>query len=151
ARDARDPSYDDGGFFFIYDDPVRNKAGVAGTDRFGRQRFHSYGSTTADGLRALDMCGRCGAHDYRAAETWMRRSFRHDRHPGRYQEGREMDREAVYFYYAASLARTRLEPWTVRGNNGKETTWKQALIDELLARQLPDGSWANRAYAVRED
>ena len=32
----RDPAYDDGGFFFIYDDPVRNKAGVAGKDRAGQ-------------------------------------------------------------------------------------------------------------------
>ena len=36
--DAKDPVRD-GGFFFIYDDPVRNKAGGA------PPRFHSYGST----------------------------------------------------------------------------------------------------------
>src|SRR5437899_2627680 len=46
-------AFDDGGFFFIYDDGVRNKAGVAGRDRQGRERYLSYGSTTADGLRAL--------------------------------------------------------------------------------------------------
>src|SRR5262249_31373072 len=33
---AADRLYDDGGFHFIYDDPVRNKAGVAGRDRSGR-------------------------------------------------------------------------------------------------------------------
>src|SRR5205823_6176544 len=46
-----DERFDDGGFFFIYDDPVRNKAGAVGTDAAGRQRFASYGSATADGLR----------------------------------------------------------------------------------------------------
>ena len=29
-EEERDPKFDDGGFFFIYDDPIRNKAGVAG-------------------------------------------------------------------------------------------------------------------------
>ena len=52
-----DPAFDDGGFFFVLGDPTRNKAGVAGTDRRGRERFASYGSTTADGLRALLACG----------------------------------------------------------------------------------------------
>ena len=52
-----DPAFDDGGFFFTPTDPVRNKAGVAGNDRRGQVRYHSYGSATADGLRALLRCG----------------------------------------------------------------------------------------------
>ena len=44
-----DPAFDDGGFFFTPTDPVRNKAGAAGTDRRGQVRYHSYGSATADG------------------------------------------------------------------------------------------------------
>src|SRR5262249_21242581 len=52
-----DERFDDGGFFFIYDDPVRNKAGALGQGAAGRPRFASYGSTTADGLRALLICG----------------------------------------------------------------------------------------------
>src|SRR5262245_23402155 len=52
-----DPKCDDGGFFFIYDDPIRNKAGVLQKDGKGADRFHSYGSMTADGLRCLEMCG----------------------------------------------------------------------------------------------
>ena len=57
-----DPRYDDGGFFFSRTDPVRNKAGLAGTDRHGRLRYHSYGSATADGLRALLRCGLSADH-----------------------------------------------------------------------------------------
>ena len=62
---GRDPAFDDGGGFFVLGDLPRNKAGVAGTDRRGRERFASYGSTTADGLRALLACGlpRNGACD----------------------------------------------------------------------------------------
>ena len=38
-------------------DPVQNKAGAAGMDRFGRQRMRSYGGMTADGIRAMIRCG----------------------------------------------------------------------------------------------
>ena len=46
-----EPSFDDGGFFFIQNDPTRNKAGADGIDGGGRERYSSYGSSTADGLR----------------------------------------------------------------------------------------------------
>ena len=57
-----DPAFDDGGFFFIPNDPGQNKAGPAGTDRHGRQRFRSYGTMTADGLRILIRCGLPATH-----------------------------------------------------------------------------------------
>src|SRR5205823_12631210 len=71
-----DPTLDDGGFHFIYDDPARNKPGLAGLDRHGRPRFRSYGSTTADGYRALLRCGSAG-HDprARAALAWLQSHF----------------------------------------------------------------------------
>ena len=37
--------FDDGGFFFIPNDSVRNKAGITGKDTTGRDRYASYGST----------------------------------------------------------------------------------------------------------
>src|SRR5262249_40169841 len=91
--ERRQPELDDGGFFFIYDDPVRNKAGVAGKDKAGRERYHSYGSTTADGLRALRLCGR-PADDprVRAARAWLESYFRADSHPGQYAPDREENR-----------------------------------------------------------
>ena len=52
---AADPKFDDGGFYFIPGDAAQNKAGAAGTDRFGHARFHSYGTMTADGLRAAPL------------------------------------------------------------------------------------------------
>jgi hypothetical protein len=102
-------AFDDGGFFFIYDDPVRNKAGVGGKDRAGRERYFSYGSTTADGWRALLLCGLTADHPrVAAAKAWMEANFRVDLHPGKYAEERELNRGAVYFYYCCSVAQTLL-------------------------------------------
>lgn len=138
----------DGGFHFIYDDPVRNKAGVAsqqGPDEM--QGFNSYGSTTADGLRALVLCGLPDdAERIRAAENWLSRNFRADTHSGKYAQGRESNREAVYFYYAASVAK-------LIGDQriGHEEGWSRSLIAELVKRQEADGSWANPVELVREN
>ena len=48
--------FDDGGFFFIYDDPVRNKAGSVGKDR-DSAAARSYAAPIADGLGSLMNCG----------------------------------------------------------------------------------------------
>src|SRR5262249_18016231 len=95
-----DPKFDDGGFFFIYDDPVRNKAGLVGKDKHGRERFISYGSMTADGWRALLLCGLGPDHArVKAARQWIEKNFAVDKHPGNYPEDREVSRPSVYFYY----------------------------------------------------
>jgi hypothetical protein len=151
--DHRDTALDDGGFFFIYDDPVRNKAGVAGKDADGRVRFGSYGSMTADGLRALVACGLPLSHPrVTAARQWLVTHFRSDSHPGNYAADREPNREAVYFYYGASAA------LALRNAGEKEVSadaravpWAQLLAEALLKRQRSDGSWSNSAVAVRED
>jgi hypothetical protein len=149
----REAAFDDGGFFFIYDDPVRNKAGVAGTDRSGRERYASYGSTTADGLRALLLCGR-PPEDVRvtAARAWLEANFRSDVHPGCYADDREHNRGAVYYYYCCSVAlalrAARVEELaTPRG----KVRWAEALADQLVQRQRPDGSWSNPLVPQRED
>jgi hypothetical protein len=151
--DQREAAYDDGGFFFIYDDPVRNKAGVAGQDRSGRDRYSSYGSTTADGLRALMLCGRPVDEPRVAAATaWLEANFRSDSHPGKFAEDREHNREAVYYYYCCSVARAlsaaRLEE--LRTPRGK-VRWAEELADQLVQRQRPDGSWINPLVPQRED
>ncbi len=148
-----DPAFDDGGFFFIYDDPVRNKAGMAGKDRRGRARFYSYGSTTADGLRALLACGLPLDHPrVVAARGWLAKHFRADTHPGTYTKEHEENREAVYYYYAASVAKALRAAGVkeIPSPTGK-VRWPEALADELLSLQRKDGSWVNGAKAVRED
>lgn len=150
-----DDAFDDGGFAFIYDDPVRNKAGIAGTDKHGRTRFHSYGSATADGLRALRLAwqltgnSRFGYQDREdAARNWLVKRFSATEHPGTYTPALAPNRDAVYFYYAASATKA-LAQSKVREIEGVH--WAESFSDALLARQQADGSWANEVELVREN
>jgi squalene-hopene/tetraprenyl-beta-curcumene cyclase len=155
ADDARqeNPAFDDGGFFFIYDDADRNKAGLAGKEDYGRERFFSYGSATADGLRCLLACGLKRGHPrVRAARRWLEREFRADLHPGQFAEGSEFKRPAVYYYYALSAARAlRTATGPVLPRSQGKLPWPGLLANELLCRQRNDGSWVNPATFVRED
>jgi hypothetical protein len=156
---------EDGGFFFIYDDPVRNKAGAANPPGEMPTRFHSYGSTTADAVRGLLIAEpiRMKAEDEAAkplfiprgnpfpsmlGTRWLEKHFRADTHPGEYIAAHEPNREAVYYYYAASVAKA-LRAAKVTEAGGKP--WAPALAAELVKRQRPDGSWANPVELVREN
>jgi squalene-hopene/tetraprenyl-beta-curcumene cyclase len=148
----RDNKFDDGGFHFIYDDPVRNKAGVAGKDAVGAERHFSYGSTTADGLRCLLLGGeKESSQRVFAAKDWLKEHFQADSHPGTYDPKRELDRQATYYYYAASVAQARLDRFAIEGKNKQKQLWLAALGEALLGRQRDDGSWSNPAHAFRED
>lgn len=138
----RDPRLDDGGFFFIYGDPVRNKAGP--TDQ--PERFRSYGSTTADGLRAWVATGRSVEDPpVAAAKRWLHDNFSAEHVPGAYHTSREPNRDAVYYYYAASVA----EAFTTQGP--RKRNWRRELKMSLMKRQREDGSWRNPDVFVRED
>jgi squalene-hopene/tetraprenyl-beta-curcumene cyclase len=148
-----DATFDDGGFFFIHNDPTRNKAGVAGLDKRGRERYVSYGSTTADGLRGLLLCGLgCGAPRVVAARNWLTAHFDSDQHPGAYVAARSGSRAALDYYYCASLARAFHELDVRHVSRAPRTSqWASALAEGLLHRQGIDGSWRNPSVDVRED
>jgi squalene-hopene/tetraprenyl-beta-curcumene cyclase len=142
-----DPAFDDGGFHFIYDDPARNKPGPAGRDRHGRPRFRSYGSTTADGFRALLRCGAAN-DDPRAlaALAWLKSHFKGAGHVGDYPPERSSDRSALDYYFAWSLAQLFEEvPFELA------RAWAVTVSSGLCERQQPDGCWTNPSKAVRED
>jgi len=146
---AGDQRFDDGGFFFLNGDPIRNKPGEAGVDSQGRTRYHSYGSTTADGLRALIACGLPLDHPrVLAARSWLLSHFSPEKHPGDYPAEREHLRPALYYYYAASIAEALLAS---RADHGQCEWWGASLSKALLGRQKSDGSWTNAAVDVRED
>jgi squalene-hopene/tetraprenyl-beta-curcumene cyclase len=153
AESAADPAHDDGGFFFVLQDAGRTKAGAGGRDRHGRERFTSYGSATADGLRALLACGLPVDHPrVVAARDWLARHFSAEVHAGRFPEDRHVFRDACFFYYAWSVA-AALEAVgveRVRAAAGP-VAWRQPLAAALVARQGGDGSWTNAHRAVRED
>jgi squalene-hopene/tetraprenyl-beta-curcumene cyclase len=137
--------FDDGGFFFIPNDSVRNKAGIAGQDTIGRDHFASYGSASADGIRALRACGVAETDPrMQAARRWLETSFRADAHPGGYAGDREVNREALYYYYAFSISRALR-------SEGEDLGRRDRLAEALLKRQGADGFWVNSAVAVRED
>jgi hypothetical protein len=151
--DRSDPKYDDGGFFFIPGDPVQNKAGVAGKDRFGRERYLSYGSMTADGLRALIRCGLPLNHPrVVAAQRWLERNFTAQAHPGRFLPDRRILGEATYYYYCWAVAHAflALDLHEIDTKTGK-IDWAKALAEELMKRRKADGSWQNRFTASNED
>ena len=153
APDRADPRFDDGGFFFSPTDAARNKAGPAGVDRWGRQRFHSYGSATADGLRALLQCGLSSDHPrVTAARRWLERHFSASVNPGTFNADRELLRNAYYHYYCWSVAHalrhSRLQ--TIETKSGP-VRWAHVLAEELLRRQNADGSWSSRFTDARED
>jgi len=132
----------DGGFHFIYDDPVRNKAGMAAiTDPL---TFNSYGSTTADGLRALHLC----SLPFETASGWLVRNFRADTHPGTYVKAHEPNREAVFYYYAASATKA-FRVYKLRLPDGRD--WAAEVETELVKRQHKDGRWENPVDLVREN
>jgi len=149
----RDARFDDGGFFFTPHDAAKNKAGVAGTDREGRERYHSYGSMTADGVRTLILCG-AKHEDPRivAARQWLEQNFSATENPGTFAPDREMIRRSTYFYYCWSVAHAlrELNLTDLDTRRGK-VHWPEALATELLARQRPDGSWSNDFTDTKED
>jgi len=148
-----DERFDDGGFFFRPGDALQNKAGVAGTDRLGRRRYCSYGSMTADGVRALLGCGLPAEHPrVVAAGKWLEQNFTVTTNPGAFTEDREVLREATYYYYLWSVAHTftRLGIREIRTGSGV-VNWAEVLADELLALQRPDGTWVNSFTDAKED
>jgi hypothetical protein len=148
-----DPKFDDGGFFFIPGDAAQNKAGAAGTDRFGHARFHSYGTMTADGLRALLRCGLAEDHPrVVAARDWLTRNFSAAHNPGSFEADRVVLQDATWYYWtwAASHAflAVHIEQFPTRDG---PVAWPEAFSRELLQRQRPDGSWVNRFTDAKED
>ena len=148
-----DPQHDDGGFFFSPAVADPNKAGSAGRGRDGRLRHRSYGSMTADGLRALLQLGLpLDSPRVRAAAAWLERHFDPAQNPGAFPENAEVRRASAYYYYSWSVAhalrglgKPKLE--TERGT----VAWASALAEALLARQGADGSFRNAYSEMRED
>lgn len=145
---------EDGGFHFIAEDPVRNKAGVAGTDVAGRIRFRSYGSATADGLRGLLLCGLPASHPrVQAAVAWLTANWSASEHPGAFAPRLAADRDGLYYYWAASAAQAlalagsdRVLFW-----HFQPKPWADSLATELIRRQGTEGSWINPVVTMRED
>lgn len=119
----------DGGFHFSTVVPEANKAGRADGE------WASYGTAVADGIRSLEALGLPSD----ASRAWLIGHHRagvvagFENHPdSRWKDG-------LWFYYAASAAPFLAPPQ------------QEELRADLVARQRPDGSWANPEKLVKED
>ena len=151
--ERRDERFDDGGFFFAPYRAMHNKAGAAGRDRHGRERFHSYGSMTADGLRCLLHCGLAPDHPrVRAAWSWLQRHYAVEENPGTFAEGREHLRKATYYYYVWSFAHVvlHMKVRTIQTPSGPRDCLAD-LAGHLMRLQRKDGTWANEIGTGKED
>ena len=84
----------------------------------------------------------------RLAAGWLRANFRADAHPGEYTAAMASNRDAVYFYYAASVSKA-FRAANVTLPDGR--SWAAELAAALARKQRPDGSWANAVDLVREN
>lgn len=146
--DHREAAFDDGGFFFALEDPARNKAGVAGKDARGRERYRSYGSATCDGVLALLALGK-SADDPRvdAALRWLRGFPAGLPHPAQWPADRADSGRALLYYYAQALAevlrRQGGQAWTLKS---RRNLWRG-----LNQEQGTEGSWSNADAESCED
>jgi squalene-hopene/tetraprenyl-beta-curcumene cyclase len=152
APERADPAWDDGGFFFTPANEVQNKA-MGGRDRHGAPRFRSYGTVTADGIRALLRLGATPADPrIRAAASWLERRFSAREPPGEYPELRAVQKASVRYYWAWTSAHAlrALGKGELATERGK-VRWGEVLARALLDEQRPDGTWANAFTDMRED
>lgn len=141
--------FDDGGFFFALDDPIRNKAGSAGRDGRGRERFRSYGSATSDGYLALRACGLPHSHArVQAAAEWLRANCNGMAHGGLWSAGRAEARASLVYYSSQALAAVLTD---LPETTGWARRLRHSLTSELAARQGSDGSWQGMAPDSCED
>ena len=113
----------------------------------------SYGTMTADGLRALLQCGLPKNHPrVVAAQAWLERNFSAIENPGTFNPDREVLRNATYYYWAWTVAHA-FDRADIRvfEQQGKTIHWAEELAEELIQRQQSDGTWMNRYSDARED
>ncbi|MBS2039286.1 hypothetical protein JST97_30155 [bacterium] len=130
----------DGGFFFSPTHRKQNKAG----------EFHSYGSTTADGLRALLAAGaKLDDPRVKAARKWLLTHFSAEMNPGDFPKERRRWCDGLLYYWgwsASQALRKSTPPGDPRG-----PLWAIELADSVLRRQKSDGTWSNKEALLLED
>jgi hypothetical protein len=134
----------DGGFFFTPERPSEGNKAQWIADDFQRPR--SYGTTTADGLRALHYAGIAGDDDrVRAAAGWLEAHDGLSETPGFEETPSETGwAEGLRFYYYFTLAKA-LPLLTGAARR------RQRLLSQLAADQRPGGAWKNASSRMRED
>lgn len=124
----------DGGFYYTPTDPTNPGGGDPQTG------FRSYGSMTYAGLKSFIHAG-VDKNDPRVqgAIRWIKKHYTLAENPGMGEQG--------YYYYVQTFAKALdvLDIDQFEDADGKKHDWRADLIDAVVARQKPDGSWVNTA------
>ena len=106
--------------------------------------LRGYGSMTYAGFKSY-VYAHLARDDPRvvAAHDWIRRHYQFDRNPGMPEKMRE---QGLYYMYM-TMGRA-LNAWGatyIQTPDGRNHDWANDLIDAVVQRQRPDGSWVNPA------
>ncbi len=131
-NDSSDKTYD-GGFFYT---PASGGQSPAGRGAEGGLR--SYGSMTYAGLKSMIYAG-VDEKDPRvqAALKYLRNNYTLDANPGMGQAG------LYYYYHTFSKSMGAMGKATFTDAQGTEHVWRHELVETLISKQKPDGSWVN--------
>jgi len=130
---------DSGGFIYS---PNKGGESAAGTVDLpdGKKGLKAYGSMTYAGFKSF-IYADLKRDDPRvqAAMEWIRKHWTFDENP-------ELDQQGLYYYY--QTAAKALKAWgedKVMDSRRRTHDWREELSQAILSRQLPDGSWINKA------
>jgi squalene-hopene/tetraprenyl-beta-curcumene cyclase len=123
----------DGGFYYT---PAGGGVSMAGQTSQGGLR--SYGSMTYAGLKSMIYAG-VGPEDPRvkAALKWIQKHYDVRLNPGMGDAG------LYYYYHTFAKALDAVGLKEVEDADGVKHDWRRGLLQELVRRQQPDGSWIN--------
>jgi squalene-hopene/tetraprenyl-beta-curcumene cyclase len=123
----------DGGFIYS---PSESKS-PAGNSPTGGLR--SYASMTYAGLKSFVYAG-LKKNDPRvqAALEWIKKHYDLEQNPGMGQSG------LYYYYQVFAKALKAAEIDAVATAAGEPRNWRKDLVQTLIAKQQPDGSWINK-------
>jgi squalene-hopene/tetraprenyl-beta-curcumene cyclase len=127
------PKNPDGGFYYTCAAGGDSKAGE--TPGGG---LRSYGSMTYAGLKSMIYAG-VGPDDPRvkAAYEWIQKYYDLQSNPGMGDAG------LYYYYHTFAKALDAIGSDRIKDGDGTEHDWRMELLEELVRRQKPDGSWIN--------
>ena len=112
----------------------------------GTRALRSYGSMTYSAYKSMLFAG-LSKNDPRvqAAQKWIESNFTFSENPGLGQQG--------YYYYIHAAARAMLACGndTLTDTAGTKHNWREELIDSIIVRQRPNGSWQNPETRWMED
>lgn len=137
----------DGGFIYS---PANGGESFAGSsvDESGTTRFHSYGTMTYAGVKALLWAG-VNKDDPRvvAAWRWISANWSLTENPGMVRAGPEHAADGIFYYYHIMAKSLTAYGETSVPAAGGSVDWRAELVNKLAELQRPDGSWkGGKAY-----